>query len=70
VFALAGLLALPTSRITQRFRPLPTPNAPRAATVREVSPQIDTVVRTPEQAMAREMRSASEPQTEEVGSWR
>jgi GT2 family glycosyltransferase len=70
VFALAVLLALPTSRLSQRFRPLPTPNAPRAAAIREVSPRIETVVRTPEQAMAREMQSVTAPQTEEVTLWR
>jgi hypothetical protein len=69
VFALTALLALPTSRITQRFRPLPTPDAPRTA-VHVPAPPVETVVRTPEQAMARELQSASARQTEEVGSWR
>ncbi len=73
VFGLTALLALPTSRITQRFRPLPTSGTTTAGT-RPVSERVPTVIRTPEQAMARELQTAGpgqpEQQREEVGSWR
>ncbi|MGN6445346.1 glycosyltransferase [Amnibacterium sp.] len=66
VFALTGLLALPTSRITQRFRPVAVVRAPKAD-VRTVAPRPEPIIRTPEQAMAREFAPR---QAEEVGSWR
>ncbi|MBW4042235.1 MAG: glycosyltransferase [Acidobacteria bacterium] len=71
VFALTALLALPTSRLTNRFRPLPSLRAPKADT-RSIAPRPQVVVRTPEQAMARELQAVavSTRQTEEVGSWR
>jgi hypothetical protein len=69
VFLVTGLLALPTSRITERFRPVAAVRAPRVD-VRSIEPRAETVVRTPEQAMARELQSVEARQPEEVGSWR
>jgi GT2 family glycosyltransferase len=70
VFGLTVLLALPTSRITQRFRPLPAMRAPKAD-VRSIAPRAEVIVRTPEQAMARELQATGAGrQPEEVGSWR
>ena len=72
VFGLTALLALPTSRITQRFRPVQALHAPKAdvrTTTAPVHPE-PVMIRTPEQAMARELQSASSRQPEEVGSWR
>ncbi len=69
VFLVTGLLALPTSRITERFRPVAAVRAPQAD-VRSIEPRAETVVRTPEQAMARELQSVEARQPEEVGSWR
>ncbi|WP_158590120.1 glycosyltransferase [Amnibacterium setariae] len=69
VFGVTALLALPTSRLTQRLRPLPAVQAPRAD-VRSIAPRPEPVVRTPEQVMARELQPAGAPAREEVGSWR
>ena len=69
VFGLTALLALPTSRITNRFRPLQTLRAPKAD-VRSIAPRPEVVIRTPEQAMARELQPVATREAEEVGSWR
>ncbi|WP_375388531.1 glycosyltransferase [uncultured Amnibacterium sp.] len=68
VLGLTALLALPTSRLATRFRPLPTAQAPSVDT-RSI-PQQQPVIRTPEQAMVRELQPATARPAEEVGSWR
>jgi GT2 family glycosyltransferase len=69
VFGLTALLALPTSALTQRFRPVQAVRAPRADT-RTIVMKEPAMIRTPEQAMARELQAAGPRQPEEVGSWR
>lgn len=68
VLGLALLLALPTSRLTNRFRPAVAARAARAD-VRSIRPAPPSV-RTPEQAMLREVPVEALRQTEEVGAWR
>lgn len=68
VLGLALLLAMPTSRLTNRFRPMVAVRTPRAD-VRSITPS-PMPVRTPEQAMLREVPVEALRQTEEVGAWR
>jgi hypothetical protein len=70
VFGITALLALPTSRITQRFRPVQALAAPRDDVRTTVVRPQPVMIRTPEQAMARELQAAAPRQAEEVGSWR
>ena len=69
VLALTALLALPTRRLTTRFRPLPA-IAPSPADIRStMRPEPVPTGLAPEHAMAHELRAARTV-PEEVGAWR
>ena len=68
VLGITALLALPTGRLSNRFRPLAAVRAPKAD-VRSIAPP-EPIVRAPEQAMVRELQPAGPRRPEEVGSWR
>lgn len=69
VFGLTALLALPTSRITNRFRPLPSLRAPKAD-VRSIAPRPAVPLRPSAPAVPGPVRQTALRQPEEVGTWR